>query len=50
MIKASFVTDLISLAMVVAIEIQLLASNIAVMGVPIPQDVAKRSSFAFHVV
>ena len=50
MIKASFVTDLISLAMVVAIEIQLLASNIVVMGVPIPQDAAKRSSFAFHVV
>ena len=50
MIKASFVTDLISPAMVAAIEMQLQASNIVVMGVPIPQDAAKPLSFAFHAV
>ena len=48
MIKASFVTDLISPAMVAAIEMQLQASNIVVMGVPIPRVAAKPLSFAFH--
>ena len=50
MIKASFVTDLISPAMVAAIEMQLQASNIVVMGVPIPRVAAKPLSFAFHAV
>ena len=50
MIKATFVTDRISPAMGVVIEIQLLASNTVVMGVPTRLGVAKLSSFAFLVV